>query len=390
MKRRIWLIAGIVAILVTAWIIKNSQRSTRDDAEIPTAEPGRQEPPSDGATSDNAGSPQVAGPTDSALESQSSSTPKATEVTPGASADHRPAVNVPQPTDTAGNPVISSGSRGEQPDPQAVGNTVPVPGSPKTVTGVQIPAPGVTGRGSAPANSNQSGSSHQGTSSGGTALTQNSGANVMATPTAKPQPTPTPDVRLKASPAELSCDDQWKQHTSIFKVGADLAYMTTIAVQRPLAPDIAASHIETVSQSSSSTVKRDVVFSSDHPTGILVLTSINPEPELTTSKEVFLSLCQATGGRAVHSVLYKLSRAKVLDIADVNVKVGAGTFPAYQMKLEAALLINGKVVNATADIWMAKQRPGLTVKEVIKIPAKVFTDHGSITISSQLAGTRKI
>jgi hypothetical protein len=188
----------------------------------------------------------------------------------------------------------------------------------------------------------------------------------------------------------LSCDEQWQRYTAVFKVGADLAYMTSISVQRPLAPDIATSHIETVSQSSALAVKRDVVFSSDHPTGILVLTSISPASELTTTKDSFLALCASTGGRAVHSVLYKLSRAKVLDIADVTIKVGAGTFPAYQMKIQATILINGKGTNAVADIWMAKNKPGLTVKEVIKIPAKTYADHGAITISSQLAGTRKI
>ncbi len=121
-----------------------------------------------------------------------------------------------------------------------------------------------------------------------------------------------------------------------------------------------------------------------------MLSSLNAAPSVTTSKQVFLSLCQTAGGRAVSSVLFKLSHIKVIDIVDDNVKVGAGSFPVYRMKLEAGLLINSKVTTAIADVWMAKNKIGLVVKETIKLSPKTFPDHGSITISSQLAGARKI
>lgn len=266
-------------------------------------------------------------------------------------------------------------------------NTPPTAGSP---TGQQtIPGAGPAGKAkleqgtgvAAQQGSNLTSQQNQNASGGGGSI---------ATATQKPVPSPTPDVRLKASPAEASCDVQWKQSEALFKVGADMAYMTNLSVQRPLAPDIATSHVETIEKSSSSAVVRDVAFSSDHPTGILVLSTLNAAPSITTSKDLFLSLCQATGGRALNSALFKMSRAKLLDIADETTKVGAGTFPSYHMKVEAAMLINAKTVTVIADIWMAKSKIGLPIKEVIKIGPKVFADHGSITINSQLAGSRKL
>ena len=429
MKRWIRVLVGMIAILVSVWAIKKSRKSseTGPGSSVTSSEsknnetgtqgsgapinggapPGLPSNDTDTATGDHSNAANnpgaVSNPNVQPGAGQPGSNQPGTNVTgaipngatpggnaPGGGENQNPAVAVAKQTDEAGNPVVGGGKPVDGAVPKVDGFKGAVPGTPQIAHGVAIPGPAGSSKGSATNLAPPGGPAKGAPANGGTALTQNA-ANVAApTPTAKPQPTPTPDVRLKASPAESSCEDQWKQHGTNFKVGGDLAYMTSISVQRPLAPDIATTHIETISQSSASSVKRDISFSSDHPTGILVLTSINPAPELTTTKDSFLALCAATGGRAVHSVLYKLSRAKVLDIADVSVKVGAGTFPAYQMKIEAALLINGKVTNAIADIWMAKNKPGLTVKEVIKIPAKTFTDHGSITISSQLAGTRKI
>lgn len=388
MKRRIWLIAGVVAILGTAWLIKKSRSSLQNQTNIPEGIHNQEAQNSSTTPGNSVASSSLSPGQTPVAAADHAHTIGGSVVGTAETAGDRPKVAIPSQTDAAGNPVVSGDKLEHQTEPQANGYSGAVPGTPKVAQDSQISAPAgsvkASGAAGKPVQQNESGKASTPASA---SLTQNSGA---PTQESKGPPTPTPDVRLKASPAELSCEEQWKQHAAIFKVGSDLAYMTTLAVQRPLAPDIAASHIETVLQSSTATVKREIAFSSDHPTGILVLTSISPAPEVTTTKDGFLSLCHATGGRAVHSVLYKLSRAKVLDIADVSVKVGAGTFPAYQMKIEGALFINGKTVNVIADIWMAKNKPGLTVKEVIKIPAKVFTDHGSITISSQLAGTRKI
>lgn len=387
MKRRIWLIAGLAAIVVSAWIIKRAQKSapvtvpgsvTEDGKQVVT--PGEKPLEQDSSDLKPGQTASQSGPSTNGEGEHSNTTPNVHAV-PGApvgAGAEIPSINATEPRTTSageGQPNTSLRRDGAASQPG------------------EANVPGSVGPGS-----KDGGAAGRLTGSGTVAGTKESRTQtgVSGSPAAvaltipKPTPVPTPDVRLKASPAELSCDDQWKQYASIFKVGADLAYMTSIATQRPLASDISTSHIETVTTSSSTSVSRDVAFSSDHPTGILVLATINPAPTLVTGKDTFVSLCQTTGGRAVNSALYKLSRVKLLDIADESVKVGAGTFAAYHMKVEAGLLIGGKVITGIADIWMAKSKSGLAVKEVIRIPPKTFPDHGSITISSQLAGSRKI
>lgn len=245
----------------------------------------------------------------------------------------------------------------------------------------------------------QSGSSTTGTSvAESTSKTTASGNNGSGAPTNGATPVQAPavsadkalDNKPKASVPQMSCEEQWKAHVGIFKSHSEMIYMTNMAVQRPLASDITTTHIETVHHSSSSKVEREVMFTSDHPTGTLVLTTISPPPSVAISRDTFLQSCTAAGGRAVGSVLFKMARLKLMDVVDDQVKVGAGTFPVYRMKLEAGLVIGGKTVTSNVDVWMAKNKPGLIVKQNIKIPASAFADHGSITMSTQLAGTKNL
>ncbi|MCX6125853.1 MAG: hypothetical protein NTV34_14055 [Proteobacteria bacterium] len=199
-----------------------------------------------------------------------------------------------------------------------------------------------------------------------------------------PAPLITPDEGPKATVPKESCEEQWKQYLS------DMVYMTSMSSQKPLAADIATSHIETIKQSSTSAVMRDIAFTSDHPTGALLLTSLGIPTAVNLTRESYLTLCKAAGGRAAGSILFNISRLKLKDISDDRIKVGAGTYQVYKMKIEVGVNLSGKTVSANMEIWMAKSRPGLVVKQNIKFPASVFPEHGNITFTSQLAGGRKI
>lgn len=356
MKRNVWVVAAVLAVVVSFWMIKKYQANeikiSQEEKGGVTTPSGETRTPSDGKTA----------AADSSGADISASTGPATEN--GVHVD----VQGPASSTGAGQaPVSSSEGKTSKPEEQS-------PSSIKNETDQKKTSSATTT----------------------TSTSEPNGKSGTATPVQSPSaktsvsPTVIVDNRPKATVPEMSCEEQWRQHVAVFKNGADLAYMTSLAVQRPLASDITTTHIETVTQSSTSSVVRDISFSSDHPSGILVLSSLNAAPSVTTSKQAFLSLCQAAGGRAVSSALFKLSHIKVIDIVDDNVKVGAGSFPVYRMKLEAGLLMNSKVTTAVAEVWMAKNKIGLVVKETIKLSPKTFADHGSMTISSQLAGSRKI
>lgn len=325
MKRRGWMVAGIIVVLVGLWFVKRNRESHKPSIDSTT-------PELPDVVSDS-GVPKTA-------IGEKNNTQR--------SSQSQPAGSDPKDQDPNNNSEAKISPDREAPQKDAVGDAKK-PNISAAVTPNQNP--------------------------------------VASKPLESP---PVIDDRPKASVPELSCEEQWRHHVALFKTGADLAYMTSLSVQRPLASDITTSHIETITQSSSSGVTRDIAFSSDHPSGILVLSSLSAASSVTTSKQAFLSLCQAAGGRAVSSVLFKFVRGKLLDVADDNVKVGAGAFPVYRMKFAAELMINAKATAVMADIWVAKNKIGLVVKETIKLSPKTFSDHGSITITSQLAGTRKI
>jgi len=136
-----------------------------------------------------------------------------------------------------------------------------------------------------------------------------------------------------------SCEEQWQQFTRFSRLGKDLVYTNSLASQSPPAKDIPASHTEVVAKSNSSTVVHDVVFTSDHPTAMLLTNSLGLGSQLPTSRHNFVNTCVQAGGKAVRSVLFPLVDVKSVKVRDVRIKVGAGDYSAYQMQFMGSMRI---------------------------------------------------
>jgi hypothetical protein len=222
------------------------------------------------------------------------------------------------------------------------------------------------------------------------ALTDAPGAPEKKGETAKAEAPKPPPIDAGASKPKDSCDDQWKSYQKSFQGGSDMVYQTTMASDKPIASNIETSHFEIIKNSAVSRVLRDVVFSSDHPTGTLILTTMGISPSIEVNRGSFINQCNQALGRSVSSVLFRLDGTNLSEIRDEQVKVGVGVYASFRMKGVFNVQIGKKSVRVASEVWMAKNKPGLVVKQNIRIPANVFPEHGTIRISSQLAGGRKI
>lgn len=195
---------------------------------------------------------------------------------------------------------------------------------------------------------------------------------------------------FKASPGEGSCEEQWLRLQKTMKSQSELVYMSNFNVQKPLAPEIPVNQVETIVKSDGNSIKRKVVFESDHPTASLVFSTMELSESVSTIKSDFLETCKAGKQRAVLIAGFVLSNAKVVDVSDETIQVGAGNFKAHRFKMEGTIQVGKRKLKVPAIVWMARTKPGLVLKQTIKFSTNAFPDHGSITISSQLAGTKGV
>jgi hypothetical protein len=195
-----------------------------------------------------------------------------------------------------------------------------------------------------------------------------------------------PKKRFNAEEPTKNCDGQWQDYVAAMHKGVELVYMTSMAVQKPIGNDISVTHIESVAKSGTDEVKRSMNVSSEHPTGTLVLTTLEMMDQISVNKGLYQQLCSLAEGRAIGSSLFGLSNAKIVSITDAQIQVGLGSFSCYKVKMDAQVVVGKKTKRAVIVNWVDKKRPGLVVKQQLKFPESVFPDHGAITLVSELAG----
>ncbi len=196
MKRNVWVVAAVLAVVVSFWMIKKYQAN---EVKIGQEEKG-------GVVSQSG---ETRTPADGKMPvANSSGTDISTSASP--STENGVHVEVQAPAGSTGEGQVPPSSREEK--------TSKLEGqSPSTIK-------------------NESDQKKTSVPTTTTSTSEPSGKTGVTTPAQTPSaktttpPTVVVDNRPKATVPEMSCDEQWRQYVAVFKNGADLAYMTSLAV----------------------------------------------------------------------------------------------------------------------------------------------------------------
>lgn len=213
------------------------------------------------------------------------------------------------------------------------------------------------------------------------------GANAAAAgPSVSPEANPSPSAAPQSS---ASCDVQWQQYVSHFKVGAKLTYSSSVTytpVGTAVAKKVPAVHTEEVSISSDEQVVRLVTLTSTDPEVSTLLNVFKLVPKISLKKDAFLKLCDKASNIATNTVSFSGGNVQVLENRDEAITSQGQQVTAHYLKLKGDIS-NVPLLGVTSDIevWMSKDIPGLVLRQTsVLANAPVI---GTVTFNDELSGS---